>query len=194
MRRVRQTVVADPRRRDGYNAAGIPGDCLRAAVASLTGLPLDAVPHFGLFGASWWQVMRRWARTRGDDFACVRPHHGSVEYAIPDYHSPTWTGFMIGGGPSPRGPWRHVVVVDRRLTLVHDPHPSDRGVVRVDEVFVLCPPYDDGLAPQWQLADRPWRCPDGHGRQWTCGYCDEVRELILAGHDYTGPQPCIGRS
>jgi hypothetical protein len=185
MRRVRQTVVADPRRRDGYATDGTPGDCLRAAVASLLDLDLFEVPHFGLYGPSWWQTMRRWARrTLGQDFAALRPHGGSVAYALPDYDNPDWSGLMIGNGPSPRGPWRHVVIVDRQLALVHDPHPSDRGLTRVDEVFVVCDPYDQHLAPQWKLTGHAWPCHPSAG----CEHCDPMREAILAEHgEFTGP-------
>lgn len=33
------------------------GDCMRAAIASLLELPLDAVPHFLINGSRWWDVM-----------------------------------------------------------------------------------------------------------------------------------------
>lgn len=138
MRFVRQRVVAA--RPDGHDATGNPGDCLRAVVASLLDLPYDDVPHFGAMrrGAAWWHAMRAYARARGGDFLDVEPVDGSVRHALVD---PAAGAIGIGSGPSPRGPFRHVVLVDADLELVHDPHPSDRGLADVEDVFLYTAPY-----------------------------------------------------
>jgi hypothetical protein len=142
----RQRIKADPDRGDGHDRRGIPGDCLRACVATLTGEMYSTVPHFALYPRWWWDVMRTWARGRlGADFACLVPVDGSIERFLEPV--PGWSGLLLGTGPSPRGPFRHVVVVDRALELVHDPHPSDDGLERVDEVYLLVPPYDDPHHP-----------------------------------------------
>lgn len=138
MRRHRQRIVADPARGDG-----IPGDCLRACVASLLDEPYRAVPHFALYPAWWWDLLRAWARSRGGDVACLRVVGGSVRQflAHPD-DDPAWDGLLIGCGASPRGPYRHVVLVDVDLDLVYDPHPSGAGLLEVDEVYAFVAPYD----------------------------------------------------
>lgn len=134
MRPVDQTVTAAPGRTDGHDADGTPGDCLRACVASLLVLPLDAVPHFianaehAEHADAWWDELRdfvfdwsggRWraecftpeARFTGDPTADVWPRH------------------FIATGASPRGPWQHCVLVDGwTLALAHDPHPSRAGL------------------------------------------------------------------
>jgi len=138
---VKQRILADPARADGHDANGNPGDCLTACVASLTGEPYEDVPHFAQH-VSWWSYMRRWARARGADFACIVPVDGSIRHVIDEAER----GLAIGSGPSPRGPFRHVVVVDEDLQLVHDPHPSDAGVLYVDEVLVWSEPYDPAPA------------------------------------------------
>lgn len=149
VRFTRQTVVADPTRGDGHDQDGIPGDCLRAAVASLLDLPLHEVPHFALY-RSWWDTMRRWVRdTYGLDFACLAPVNGTVRPYLLGGDDPEWSGLLIGNGPSPRGPFWHVSIVDADLELVHDPHPSDMGLREVVEVFALTQPY---WPPPAQLA------------------------------------------
>lgn len=135
MREVTQTIYAEPM---------AVGDCLRAAVASLTDVPYDEVPHFGRW-RGWWDAMRVWARARGWDFGCWYVVDGSVRHALPD--DPDWAGLMIGSGPSARSGLQHAVIVDRDLELVWDPHPSRAGLRYVDEVFFASalplwpPPY-----------------------------------------------------
>jgi hypothetical protein len=131
---IRQRIIADPGRGDGHDADGQPGDCLRAAVASLAGVDYDQVPHFAGAGESWWDDMCAWATGRGRKFVCVPVVDGTIRQAFADPDVDRW---VIGSGPSPRGPWQHVVIVDMDLRLVHDPHPSDAGLLSVDEVFVL---------------------------------------------------------
>lgn len=140
---VTQRILADPTRGDGHDADGNPGDCLRACVASLLGEPYDTVPHFARHH-SWWDYMRRWARARGGDFACLDATN------VRDSLINTPPGMLIiGSGPSPRGPFRHVVIVDLDLQLVHDPHPSRAGLIHVDDVIAYVQTYQP---PPQQLA------------------------------------------
>lgn len=136
-----QTILAG--REDGHSAAGLPGNCLQAAVASLLDLELDQVPHFAVY-VDWWGAMRRWARERGGDF---------TYFALPpDKYADAWAqtvawgrehnAYVILGGGSPRGPFMHVVVGTVDLEVVHDPHPSRAGLTYVDEAIVYCEPYN----------------------------------------------------
>lgn len=118
----------------------IPGDCLRAAVASLTAVTYDEVPHFSMYPSWWWDLMRTWARQRGADFACMRPAERNTRAFVVD--DGRWSGLAIALGPSPRGPYCHAVIVDADLVLVHDPHPAGTGVTRVDEAIILVDAYD----------------------------------------------------
>lgn len=147
IRRHRQRLLADPRRADGHTADGLPGDCLRTALACLLEVrDLDSVPHFGLYThPCWWTAVRRWVR------AGRHPYGEGWDIAYTD--DPPWPAYLdpddapacvITGGPSPRGPWLHVVVADARTgALVHDPHPSGAGLLAVEEAFVLVRLYDD---------------------------------------------------
>jgi hypothetical protein len=132
MHRVDQAVTADVRRGDGAAADGTPGDCLRACVASLLGLPLADVPHFAQHGHGWWDAWRRWMRHRFTlDVGCLAPD--TVRGA----------GLVLARGPSPRGPFGHVVVAEildggPALRTVHDPHPSRAGLAGLaDEVYAV---------------------------------------------------------
>ena len=129
-----QRVVACPIRNDGHDADGNPGDCLRTAIASMFDLDPEQVPHFAMH-LNWWDSLRRWADERHADFACIHVEPGTDLSAYA-------TGLpLIGSGPSPRGPFWHVVLADTDLNLVHDPDPSPAGLVDASQVVVYCRPY-----------------------------------------------------
>lgn len=102
-----QTIfVNDPR--------GIPGDCMRTAVASLLDLPTEAVPHFALFDApgAWFNAFGLWLQGR--------------DLRISPTTLQNVAGQCLAIGMSPRGV-EHVVVWGPD-GLVHDPHPSQGGI------------------------------------------------------------------
>lgn len=141
-----QTLLAE--REDGHTAAGLPGNCLQAAVASLLELDVDQVPHFALY-VDWFAAMRRWARERDGDFTYF-------EFPVPDQYVHAWSTVVDWGrehdahvllsGPSPRGPFWHVVVGNVDLEVVHDPHPSRAGLLEVRDAIVYCSPYNPAPA------------------------------------------------
>lgn len=99
-----QTIfVNDPR--------GIPGDCMRTAVASLLDLPTQAVPHFVLF-EDWFGAFNLWLNGRG-----LRIHPLPASNVDRE---------CLALGMSPRDV-EHVVVWGAE-GLVHDPHPSRAGI------------------------------------------------------------------
>jgi hypothetical protein len=189
-----QRHIASIRRRDGHTIDGMPGDCLRVAVVAALGTPYDETPHFALYRRSWWTVMRMHARTRQLDWTCIWPSD-LAECIIPP------SALMLACGPSPRGPWWHVVVTDHTGRMVHDPHPSRAGLESIEEFLVLVDPYDP--APELrQLTAGPdpvdlegtpglchcegWQQENADG-PW-CGDC---------GHhisDHNGPGPQIGET
>ena len=148
MRRVRQTIFEEVEgdahdSDDADDAGGRVGNCLQAAVASVLGLELSEVPHFCAVGTDhdrqWWSALRRWGRDRGVDFCWVE-----------DLRRVDWLGersaaLAIAIGPSPRGPYDHVVVTDADGTLVWDPHPSGDGLGGRPVAFaVVTRPYSPG--------------------------------------------------
>jgi hypothetical protein len=140
-----QTIRAE--RPDGHTHGGIPGNCLQTVVASLLDLDVDEVPHFAVY-LDWFGAMRRWARERDGDFTYF-------PIPVPDQYADAWASvqawmaeapdrsrFLIIDGPSPRGDFWHVAVGNADLSLAHDPHPSQAGLVEVKGVIVYCSPYD----------------------------------------------------
>jgi len=136
IRRVTQLHTQAPWRTDGHDTDGTPGDCYRAAIASLFALPAEEVPHFGLY-LSWWDETRRWLHGRDRDLAYVEPGDDlhklwcELEHATP----------VLVGGRSPRGAFGHVVVGFVDGTVLWDPHPSRAGLRTVDEFFLPVAPY-----------------------------------------------------
>ena len=133
--RYMQTIVADPKRGDGNNAEGVPGNCWQAAIAYLTGAGhLDEVPHFvheyedlNRHGMDWWAGTQAYIRgLYGDDY--VLEWWKSPEEAL-------LPGSMIATGPSPRGDFHHAVILRQDGRMIHDPHPSGAGLERVEAVY-----------------------------------------------------------
>lgn len=139
-----QTILADPARGDGHDANGQPGNCYQAAIASALDLDLAEVPHFATFCDDWVERSTSWFLERG----LTRSFYSSPgNLAWPLYVEPG-TDFWghpvshivaaLGAGPSPRGPFRHVVVLDLETgRMAHDPHPSGAGVTEVDEIELI---------------------------------------------------------
>jgi hypothetical protein len=117
---VSQTILHDPSlTEEQINSGRYPvGNCMQAAVASVLGFPLDAVPHFGQF--MWWpQALELWLRGLGFTLK------GDRTDTIPDR-------LCVVGGQSPRGV-KHMVV-GYSGEIVWDPHPSRAGLVAVTDV------------------------------------------------------------
>lgn len=115
---VTQTILATPQ----LNAIGVYGNCIQAAVASVLGWPLDAVPHFGAF-RDWEAALRLWAEGEGL----------TVERLDYPWEVPADLERCLYLGPSPRG-YPHVVV-GQNGKVVWDPHPSRDGLDDVSEVI-----------------------------------------------------------
>ena len=142
-----QTILADPERADGHNAEGIAGNCYQASLASVLELPLEQVPHFAQDGERWQETSSAWLSAQGVIRSFYVDEH-LTRLTYPLYVEPgsDWWGTpasgailgVLGAGPSPRGPFRHVVVLSPESGLmIHDPHPSGAGVLEVDEVELL---------------------------------------------------------
>lgn len=96
---------------------GRPGNCLQAAVASLLGLELDAVPHFVESTGDWFEDMVTFARGHG---------YGITDHG-PDHEPPA---FGLAFGFTNRSDERHAVVY-RDGEMAWDPHPSRDGLTTV---------------------------------------------------------------
>lgn len=110
MSEVTQTILlGDP--------SGRPGNCLQAAVASLLGLDLDAVPHFVESTGDWFE-----------DMAVFVLGHGYELMQHSPAHDPPVFGLAFGF--TNRSADRHAVVY-RDGVMAWDPHPSRDGLTSV---------------------------------------------------------------
>ena len=129
---VTQTILADPERKH------VHGNCLQAAVASIFGLPLEAVPSFVQF--TWWEgALKLWARGYGVD---PQWHEGSEPPQ----------GLALVLGTSPRG-FGHAVV-GLAGEILFDPHPSRDGLTAIEAAVTF---------PSWLHGDsKCWACNTPH--------------------------------
>lgn len=139
-----QRIFACPQRRDGHNAQGVFGDCLKTSVVNLHQgqYDYDEVPHFVQY-VDWWGAMRRWARREGFDFNWRLPDKDNAFF----YSNPG--DLLIASGPSPRGKFWHCVLVNGSLDLVHDPHPSRAGILHIEDLIYV--------VPKMQMNDIPYQ-------------------------------------
>lgn len=104
------------------------GNCYPACIASLLDLELADVPHFfSMYGAGTDEAQDAilgWMQGRNQTSVCH-------EYA-PWINRHFRDSLAIIGGNSPRGDWQHAVIgliTADGWRLVHDPHPSNDGIV-----------------------------------------------------------------
>lgn len=113
---------------------GVDGNCQSACIATITGIPLDAIPNFTKLGKTDLQrrqAMCEWLWAHG---------WGIVTFVASDTEIRRWyPGFVIAGGESARGIYHGVVYKDGELW--HDPHPDGTGLVKVEDCDVLYPLY-----------------------------------------------------
>src|SRR5882672_2255617 len=145
MREVTQWILAgDP--------SGVPGDCVRAAVASLLDLDPARVPHF-----TCQDDVRTWHYAL---IGFAHEHGWRIDRRTADENG-TLPEFGLAIGQSPRGLSHAVVAVGGKV--VWDPHPSRDGLVDVQQVveFVRAEPQPAWVAVGFRDATeddvRRWR-------------------------------------
>lgn len=104
------------------------GNCFAACVASILGLPLEAVDFDG--SADWWNRADAALRKIGWAYFEAKVAEG-WEAIVPR------GAYYIASGMSPRG-IKHAVV-HRDGQMVHDPNPARAGILSVEEIGFLVP-------------------------------------------------------
>lgn len=100
------------------------GNCLAAAMASFFELDLDEVPKFEeMSDSEWFGALNDWIASQGFRRTAYYP-----EEKLPN-------GLIFVLGQSPRG-IRHIVLYEDGK-MVHDPHPSEAGLISFDSFWVL---------------------------------------------------------
>ena len=95
------------------------GDCVRACITSILGLPLEAVAN--THGEGWWDRLRTEVFLHGYDLAVFSPQYEPPMEAF-------WIATLpsLNLGPEPDGTTAEHCVVARGYTLVHDPALGDK--------------------------------------------------------------------
>ena len=108
------------------------GNCLRACIATLTGLDIDSMPHFEDMGADEWQEpLYAWLYEHGFEPWCHYAKDG-----------PAPAGYSMACGDGPRGLKHCVVVLDGELAF--DPHPRGGGLLSQDWWLTLTSGHGQG--------------------------------------------------
>lgn len=166
MNRVTQTVFTGPGHPEF--APGNVGNCLQATLASALGMSLDEVPHFADYppeyeawekrggdpltvehGGFWYRNLRRWLRDgnvpHGRALDIAGYDMDQLGYFVDFYarDAEAWPRHMLGSVQSPRGDFKHSVILDEHGRIVWDPHPAqDAYDLEVVEFEVFVSPYD----------------------------------------------------
>ena len=117
-----------PREQTSFGAPD--GDAMRAAVASVLDLPIEAVPNFADAREQWWEALVAWATTR--DLVLDSGPEGEIPAGA----------HAVATGEGPRGHRHAVVWADG--TMAHDPHPDRTGLAAPPDRFYWFRPFPPG--------------------------------------------------
>jgi hypothetical protein len=113
-----------------YPGSGVPGDCMRASLATLLGIKREDVPHFyHLDRERCVFLMRNWLSARGFCLVEIDPR------MRPDCEFLALGPVNRPGALKPRA---HMVVMKGK-ELLHDPNKSREGLITIDRAFVVVP-------------------------------------------------------
>lgn len=125
----------------------VPGNCVQAAVASLLDLPLEAVPHFALFGNRFGAAVKLWLKAHNlrlhvfTDSLLLLDHWGIKDVTTSRLSEHPDGELLVAHGASREGQWRHTVLWQGGV-MVHDPNPSGRGLAGEPDEFWQITPAD----------------------------------------------------
>lgn len=96
------------------------GDCMRAVMASMFHLELEAVPHFILYeGHKWIDVFTHWLQAIGHEYiGCGYAEH------IQETEEVNGCYYVAVPSKTFENVW-HAVLIDKNGLVIHDPNPND---------------------------------------------------------------------
>lgn len=104
---------------------GSNGNCLQAALASVTNKRIDEVPDFAGRGKDWLWDLLVWCKRQGLRALYTKNRHALLAHR----------GLAVVQGKAARG-FKHAVVY-RDGRLAHDPHPSRAGLKSIEDAILL---------------------------------------------------------
>lgn len=107
---------------------GEVGDCIRAITASILELEAKDVPHFvkDQPGSDWYDTWEEFMIKHGITPIMITPPWEKV---------PKPVGYYLASGPAERG-CKHIVIMCGGK-VVHDPHPSRKGLTDIEAIWIL---------------------------------------------------------
>lgn len=95
------------------------GDCMRAVMASMFHLELEAVPHFILYeGHKWLDVFSHWLNALGYEYiGCGYAEHVKETESVNDCY------YVAVPSKLYEGIW-HAVLINEDGLVIHDPNPN----------------------------------------------------------------------
>lgn len=131
MKPVKQTIFGDG---ENGNKAG---NCLSACLASILEIPIEEVPVFSAMGDDWFKNLFEWLKSKNCEY------HGCARGTWILHYTTGIDGYFIVNGLSPRAgidgnssKMRHSVIFHKGK-MVFDPHPSDAGLMSMDEAYMI---------------------------------------------------------
>ena len=122
---------------------GVCGDCHSACIASILGLPIEALDQFHENYTAWGMSFEAekvdWEAHAAATNALIEIGYipVSIDMNTPARPGRAPKGYSIANGPSDRGCDHSCVALDG--VIVFDPHPSRSGLVRIADYEVLVP-------------------------------------------------------
>ena len=120
-----------------HNPPHAYGDCTRACIATLLGIPLCEAPYLPP-DSSWLDVANKFLEGHGLALVSLDWDEGAVRMSLAQ------NVYFLLYGKSPRGHYGHAVVAhvqDGQILTFHDPHASRAGLLpdRIDGMAFLTP-------------------------------------------------------
>jgi len=113
----------------------IRGNCMRACLASMLEIDIDSIPAIeDMSNEEWFGEFCKWLDSVGLEYEGMK--NNPTSFDLDNYEG--IDGYMMVGGKSPR---QHVKaghgVVFNKSEFVHDPHPSNEGILSIDYVYFI---------------------------------------------------------
>jgi len=106
------------------------GNCFAACIASLLELPLEAVPNFCLYD-DWYHRVNKFLAPMGLCYIEMAIDSRGLYYSLIDSNT-----YYVLCGKSPNYDCLHAVVA-QGTEIVHDPNPSNKGLLDRQEVGLI---------------------------------------------------------
>lgn len=115
----------------------VSGNCFRACFASILEIDIDSIPAFEDMGTEWHEPFFMFLNEHNLEFDGTKTiNDKTFEVKLNTYEG--IDGYIIVNGKSPRTyVKRGHSVVYKEGQMVHDPHPSNDGLLEINNFFMI---------------------------------------------------------